>query len=170
MEVLMPSLLNSAQISVRKDLWSNVFHPALEVRASGASGTSVTCAGRTSSTSEMKLGMGLPSMFSSVFIKGFIALTSAYLICLSSGLGCTVMPSAPKASQSRAAFSTSGLFPPRALRRVANLLILTLNLVIMLSPFKLQKYALLSETCQKFLILCDCVDGARQVSGYMDAI
>ncbi len=58
-----------------------------------------------------------------------MALTSEYLMCLSSGLGCTVMPSAPNLSQSTAAFSTSGIFPPRALRIVAILLMFTLSLV-----------------------------------------
>ena len=73
-------------------------------------------------------------MFISTSRSGLMALTSEYLICLSSGRGCTVIPSAPKFTQSRAAFSTSGMFPPLALRRVANLLILTLNLV-MIIPF-----------------------------------
>ena len=47
-----------------------------------------------------------------------------HLICLSSGRGCTVMPSAPKSSQSSATFTTFGTSPPRALRSVATLFIL----------------------------------------------
>ena len=69
-------------------------------------------------------------MLNSVVTVGLMALTSEYLMCLSSGLGCTVMPSAPNLSQSTAAFSTSGIFPPRALRIVAILLMFTLSLVI----------------------------------------
>src|SRR6218665_1721018 len=53
----------------------------------------------------------------------FIASTSARRICRSSGRGCTVTPSAPKRSQSMATRATSGLLPPRELRRVAALLI-----------------------------------------------
>src|SRR5574344_1074451 len=41
------------------------------------------------------------------------------------------MPCAPKDSQSKATLSTSGLFPPRALRIVATLLMFTLNFVIL---------------------------------------
>ena len=42
------------------------------------------------------------------------------------------MPSAPKRWMSIAAFTTSGMFPPRAFRRVAILLMLTLSRVIRL--------------------------------------
>ena len=135
----MPFFLNSAQISVRNPLFSNVFHPALEVMASAASGTRVTCAGTTSSTRSTNAGMGLPSILSSVVSTGFNALTSEYLICLSSGLGCTVMPSAPKRSQSKAALITSGMFPPREFRNVAILFIFTLSLVIVVSIARIRQ-------------------------------
>ncbi len=45
---------------------ATVFQPAFDVTASAASGTSVTCVGRTSSTSATKLSIGLPSMLNSV--------------------------------------------------------------------------------------------------------
>src|SRR6476661_9562952 len=50
-------------------------------------------------------------------------------MCRSSGRGCTVIPSAPKRCASTAAFTTSGLLPPRLLRSVASLLILTESFV-----------------------------------------
>ena len=78
----------------------------------------------------MNDGIGLPSMLNSVLMRGRISLTSAYLMCLSSGLGCTVIPSAPNSSQSEAAFVTSGIFPPLAFLMVAILFILTLSLVM----------------------------------------
>ncbi|MNR39669.1 hypothetical protein D3C85_1578950 [compost metagenome] len=53
----------------------------------------------------------------------------------SSGLGCTVIPFAPKRSQARAAANTFGLFPPRELRRVAILLMFTDNAVMLISIF-----------------------------------
>ena len=59
-----------------------------------------------------------------------ISLTSLYLMCLSSGLGCTVIPSAPNRWISIAALTTSGLFPPRELRSVAILLMFTESFVI----------------------------------------
>ena len=129
-DVLMPAFLNSRQMSVRKSLCFNVFQPAFEVIAFSASGTSVTCAGPTSFTRSMNLGIGFPSMLNSTLMRGLISLTSLYLICLSSGLGWTVIPSAPNLSQSQAAFSTSGRFPPLELRSVAILLMFTLSLVI----------------------------------------
>ena len=69
-------------------------------------------------------------MLNSVFISGFKAYTSLYRIWRSSGLGWTVMPCAPKASQSNATFNTFGTLPPRALRMVATLLMFTLKFVI----------------------------------------
>ena len=69
-------------------------------------------------------------MFISVCRSGFIALTSEYLMCLSSGRGCTVIPSAPNFSQSTAAFSTSGILPPLEFLRVAILFMFTLSLVM----------------------------------------
>src|SRR5690606_22776482 len=51
-------------------------------------------------------------------------------MCLWSGLGCMVMPWAPKDSMSRAEAIRSGTLPPLELRRVANLFILTLKEVI----------------------------------------
>ena len=53
------------------------------------------------------------------------------------------MPSAPKRSQSLATCSRSGMFPPRALRSVAILLILTLSRVII--PLSLYTFALKGE-------------------------
>lgn len=47
----------------------------------------------------------------------------------SSGRGCTVTPSAPKRCTSMAAFTISGLLPPRLFLSVANLLMLTESLV-----------------------------------------
>ena len=61
--------------------------------------------------------------------------TSSYRICLSSGRGWTVMPWAPKRSQSLATCIRSGLLPPRELRRVAILLMLTDSLVIFILDF-----------------------------------
>jgi hypothetical protein len=89
----------------------------------------------------MNEGIGLPSMLNSVVIKGRISLTSEYLICLSSGLGCTVIPSAPNLSQSIAALATFGMLPPLAFLIVAILFMLTLSLVIsfQLVSYKLQK-------------------------------
>jgi len=55
---------------------------------------------------------------------------SEYLTCLSSGRGCTVMPSAPNSSQSIANFTKSGRLAPRELRINATLLIFTLNFVL----------------------------------------
>ena len=78
----------------------------------------------------MNDGIGLPSMLNSVVINGLSSLTSEYRMCLSSGLGCTVIPSAPNLSQSFAAFSRSGMLPPLAFRMVAILFMLTLSLVI----------------------------------------
>ena len=51
-------------------------------------------------------------------------------MCLSSGRGCTVIPSAPNCSQLTAASKTLGILPPLALRIVAILLMFTLNFVI----------------------------------------
>src|SRR5690606_793989 len=51
-------------------------------------------------------------------------------MCRSSGLGCMVMPWAPKDSMSRAEAIRSGMLPPLELRRVANLLMMTLKEVI----------------------------------------
>src|SRR5262245_5452511 len=51
-------------------------------------------------------------------------------MCLSSGRGCTVTPSAPKRCASMAAFTTSGLLPPRLFLSVANLLMFTESLVV----------------------------------------
>ena len=126
----MPASRNRPTTSVRNARLALVSHPWFDVIWSSASGTSVTCVGLTSRTRSMYRSMGLPSMLSSVVICGLIALTSAYLMCRSSGLGCTVMPSAPNISQSAATLRTSGWLPPRALRSVATLLMLTLNLVI----------------------------------------
>ena len=53
-------------------------------------------------------------------------------MCRSSGRGCTVIPCAPKASQSFAVFNTLGILPPLALRSVAILLMFTLKFVIVL--------------------------------------
>jgi hypothetical protein len=53
-------------------------------------------------------------------------------MCRSSGLGWTVMPSAPNFSQFIAAAVTSGIPPPLAFRIVAILLMLTLSLVMFL--------------------------------------
>ena len=53
-------------------------------------------------------------------------------MCLSSGLGWTVIPSAPKSSQFIAALFTFGILPPLAFLRVAILFILTLSLVIII--------------------------------------
>ena len=86
--------------------------------------------------------MGLPSMLNSVVIRGRISLTSAYLICHSSGLGWTVIPSAPNFSQFMADRVTSGILPPLAFLMVAILFMLTLSLVISQSfiCFRRQKY------------------------------
>ena len=130
MDVRIPLSLKDLHILVRKARLRIVSHPALEVRASGASGTRVTWSGMTSQASAAKLPVGLPSMLNSVVTRGRISLTSEYLMCLSSGLGWTVMPSAPNFSQSSAALVTSGMFPPRALRRVAILFMFTLSLVM----------------------------------------
>ena len=59
----------------------------------------------------------------------------------SSGRGCTVMPWAPNFSQSAATLSRSGTLPPRAFRRVATLLMFTLNFVIV-SKYKNLSFAL----------------------------
>src|SRR6185312_17352104 len=53
-------------------------------------------------------------------------------MCLSSGRGCTVIPSAPKVMMSLAVLIRSGLLPPRELRSVAILLIFTDNFVMAL--------------------------------------
>src|SRR5690606_34935778 len=67
--------------------------------------------------------------------------TSEYLMCLSSGLGCTVMPSAPNCWQSMAAFITSGLLPPLLFLRVAILFILTESFVDIVPVFfKIKQY------------------------------
>ena len=131
-EVRMPSFLNSETISVRKILFFKVSHPALEVMASWGSGTRVTWSGLTERTRVMNSWDGYPSILNSVVISGLISRTSLYLICLSSGRGWTVIPSAPKSWQFMAAFNTFGTFPPRAFLRVAILLILTLNFVIII--------------------------------------
>ncbi len=130
MDVLMPSFLNSEHTSVRNERLAMVSHPALDVMASAASGTSVTWSGFTSRTRSMNDPIGFPSMLSSVVIRGLISLTSAYLICLSSGRGWTVMPSAPNFSQFTAASATSGILPPLAFLTVAILFMLTLSLVM----------------------------------------
>ena len=49
---------------------------------------------------------------------------------VASGRGCTVIPCAPKRSQSSAARTTSGRLPPRELRTTAILLMFTLSFVI----------------------------------------
>ena len=149
MDVRMPWLLNSLHTSERKLLFFMVSHPAFEVRASSASGTSVTWAGFTSLTRSMNLGIGFPSILSSVEMAGLMALTSEYLICLSSGLGWTVIPSAPNFSQSVAAFSTSGMFPPLEFLRVAILFMLTLSFVMSLM-FCAAKIYIFIYYCLKF--------------------
>src|SRR6185312_8536747 len=53
-------------------------------------------------------------------------------MCLSSGRGCTVIPSAPKVMMSFAVLIRSGLLPPRELRSVAILLMFTDNFVMAL--------------------------------------
>src|ERR1700722_6185425 len=108
-----------------------VSQPWLEVIWPSASGTRVTWAGFTSSTRSTNFcSWEFPSILNSVVMMSLIAYTSAYRICLSSGRGCTVTPSAPKRCASTAALTTSGLLPPRLLRRVANLLMLTESLVM----------------------------------------
>ena len=101
--------------------------PELDVNCAGESGTRVACVGCTLHTRSIYLASGYPSMLNSVVKIGFRDNTSLRVICLSSGLGCTVMPCAPNFSQLMAASITSGLLPPRALRKVAILLIFTLN-------------------------------------------
>ncbi len=139
----MPASLNCLTISVRNSRFASTFHPEFEVIVSGASGTRVTCAGFTLLTSEIKSGAGYPSMLNSVEMAGASSRTSARLIWRSSGRGCTVIPSAPKDSMSRAVASTFGLSSPRAFRRVAILLILTLSRVIVnvRSSFIVEPYA-----------------------------
>src|SRR5262249_21653328 len=51
--------------------------------------------------------------------------TSVAVMCRSSARGCTVMPGAPASTQTFAASSTDGSRPPRELRSVATLLMLT---------------------------------------------
>lgn len=99
MEVRMPTSLKRPITSVRKVRCSRVSHPWLLVIWLSPSGTSVTCVGFTSSTRSMYLSMGFPSMLNSVVTRGLMSLTSWYLMCLSSGRGCTVMPCAPNFSQ-----------------------------------------------------------------------
>jgi hypothetical protein len=139
MDVLMPLFLNSLLTSVRKSLFFIVSHPEFDVIASTASGTRVTWSGFTSSTRSMNESIGLPSMLNSVVIRGRISRTSAYLMCLSSGLGCTVIPSAPNLSQFTAASATSGILPPRAFLIVAILLMLMLSLVMCRYLFSVAK-------------------------------
>ena len=62
----MPRSWKRRVTSLRNSLCASVSQPAFEVMASCASGTSVTCAGSTSSTRSTNDGIGLPSMFSSV--------------------------------------------------------------------------------------------------------
>ena len=57
-EVRIPCCLNSCITSFKNDRFATVSQPALEVMASGASGTSVTCAGLTSHTSFVALASG----------------------------------------------------------------------------------------------------------------
>ena len=126
----MPSFFNSVITCFRKERFPEIFHPLLEVIASGGSGTNVTWSGFISRTRSINLSEGYPSMLNSVVMKGLISLTSLYLMCLSSGLGWTVIPWAPNFWQSMATCSTFGIFPPRAFLNVAILFIFTLNLVI----------------------------------------
>ena len=104
--------------------------PELDVNCAGESGTRVACAGCTLHTRSIYLSSGYPSILNSVVSVGFNDKTSLRVICRSSGLGCTVMPCAPNFSQLIAATITSGLLPPRALRKVAILFMFTLNCVI----------------------------------------
>ncbi|OQA07546.1 MAG: hypothetical protein BWY67_01703 [Bacteroidetes bacterium ADurb.Bin397] len=99
-ETRSPAAFNSPIIFFKSDFCSMVFQPALDVNTSGGSGTSVTCSGLVASTSFMNSGEGYPSILNSVVTTFFSSTTSLYRICLSSGRGCTVMPSAPKRSQS----------------------------------------------------------------------
>ena len=59
-----------------------------------------------------------------------IARTSSGVMWRRSARGCTVIPGAPAAMQTSTAASTLGVCPPRALRSVATLFTLTLNLIM----------------------------------------
>ena len=76
MDVRMPRSLNEAHMRFRKAWLRTVSQPALEVMASGASGTRVTWSGITSQTSALKEPVGLPSMLNSVCKAGRRARTS----------------------------------------------------------------------------------------------
>ena len=83
------------------------------------------------------------------FLKSY---TSAYLMCLSSGRGCTVMPSAPNRSMFNAVFITSGLLPPLEFRSVAILLMFTDNFVMCRCVSNNFKNKLLKDFSGKFYI------------------
>ena len=97
----MPRSWKRRVTSLRNSLCASVSQPAFEVMASCASGTSVTCAGTTSSTRSTNDGIGLPSMFSSVVRTRFRFRTSSWRIWRPSGRGCTVIPSAPNPFDAR---------------------------------------------------------------------
>ena len=115
----------------RRQEFGVCLQPADDVRASGASGTNVTCVGRTLSTRSTNSGVGFPSILNSERSSGRRRYTSSRRMWRSSGRGWTVMPSAPKRSMSSAASVTHGRFSPRALRKVAILFMLTLKFVIL---------------------------------------
>src|SRR6185436_7740680 len=56
--------------------------------------------------------------------------TSWKVMWRASFLGCTVMPGAPACTHTSAAATTDGITPPRALRTVATLLMLTESLIM----------------------------------------
>ena len=60
--------------------------------------------------------------------KAATSYTSWRRMCRSSARGCTVIPGAPAATQTRTASTTDRNVPPRELRSVATLLTLTLSL------------------------------------------
>ncbi len=129
-EVRIPSPLNRATTSLRNVCCVRASQPALLVSTPGGSGTKVTWPGLTSNTRAMNSVSGYPSMLNSVVSTLANPRTSDRRIWRSSGLGCTVIPCAPNRSISKAILTTSGLFAPRALRKVASLLIFTLSRVM----------------------------------------
>ena len=86
-------------MSVNKFLLVSQSQPKEEVNAPGGSGTKVTWSGLISITFLTKKSDGYPSTLNSLFSnfdnKFFKGSRSENFACLSSGRGCTVIPSAP---------------------------------------------------------------------------